>query len=195
MALSNPELLWGFQQLPKEFVVLDTETTGLPDEKGYPSIVTIGLAKVVAGKISDSIEFKVRPERKIEAEAEAVHGISQRDAEGFPPLFDSWPQLQQWLNGQVVVIHNASFDWPVLIDNAERDNLATLKPAGIFCSQKSAALWAQTVGVSGSWRGPSLDKLCSYLKVKSLREDIDGIHGAEIDARMTAEAVIQLMGC
>ena len=34
------ELLWIFTQLPDDYIVLDTETTGLPDENGPPDIVT-----------------------------------------------------------------------------------------------------------------------------------------------------------
>lgn len=189
----HSELLWSLAQLPDEFVVLDTETTGLPDKQGLPSVVTIGLAKVVAGKVTESTEFKVRPQRKIETEAEAVHGICQRDAEGFPHLAESWPGLQEWIDGQVVVIHNSSFDWPLMVDHAERDSLQPLKPAGVVCSQKSTALWAKAIGIKCYDRGPSLDRLCKHLDVQSLREEIDGIHGAEIDARMTAEAVIRVV--
>ena len=30
------ELLWIFTQLPDDYIVLDTETTGLPDKSGLP---------------------------------------------------------------------------------------------------------------------------------------------------------------
>ena len=33
------ELLWIFTQLPDHYVVLDTETTGLPNENNLPDIV------------------------------------------------------------------------------------------------------------------------------------------------------------
>jgi len=49
------------------------------------------------------------------------------------------------------------------------------------------------VGMKCSSRGPSLDRLSEFLGVKSLREEIEGIHGAEIDARMTAGAVVKLI--
>jgi DNA polymerase-3 subunit epsilon len=41
------ELLWIFTQLPDDYTVLDTETTGLPDENGPPDIVTLGLTVVI----------------------------------------------------------------------------------------------------------------------------------------------------
>ncbi len=33
------EMLWIFTQLPDDYIVLDTETTGLPDESGLPDHV------------------------------------------------------------------------------------------------------------------------------------------------------------
>ena len=40
------ELPWIFTQLPDDCIVLDTETTGLPDENGLPDIVTRGITAV-----------------------------------------------------------------------------------------------------------------------------------------------------
>ena len=56
------ELLWIFTQLPDDYIVLDTETTGLPDENGPPDIVTLGITVVRYRKIGASVEFKIRPQ-------------------------------------------------------------------------------------------------------------------------------------
>ena len=55
------ELLWIFSQLPDSYVVLDTETTGLPDEDGLPDIVTLGITVVKDRSIVEMIEFSIRP--------------------------------------------------------------------------------------------------------------------------------------
>ena len=52
------ELLWIFTQLPDDYIVLDTETTGLPDENGPPDIVTLGITVVRNRAIAESVEFK-----------------------------------------------------------------------------------------------------------------------------------------
>ena len=70
------ELLWIFTQLPDEYTVLDTETTGLPDENGLPDIVALGITVVKGRKITQSLEFEIRPTRAITEEARAVHGIT-----------------------------------------------------------------------------------------------------------------------
>lgn len=71
-------LLWPFTRLPSNYVVVDLETTGLPDEKGDPGIVSIGVVEVANNMILTSSEMKVRPRREITKEAEAAHGISNR---------------------------------------------------------------------------------------------------------------------
>jgi DNA polymerase-3 subunit epsilon len=59
------EQLWIFTQLPDDYIVLDTETTGLPDENGLPDIVTLGITVVRNREIAESIEFATRPQRCI----------------------------------------------------------------------------------------------------------------------------------
>ena len=70
------ELLWIFTQLPDDYIVIDTETTGLPDGNGLPDIVTLGITVVSGREIAESIEFEIRPTRVISEQAQAVHGIT-----------------------------------------------------------------------------------------------------------------------
>ncbi len=69
MMVMHNELLWIFTQLPDDYIVLDIETTGLPDENNLPDIVTLGLTVVRNRKIAEKIEFKTRPQRRITEEA------------------------------------------------------------------------------------------------------------------------------
>ncbi len=55
------KLLWIFTQLPDDYIVLDTETTGLRDGNGPPDIVTLGITVVRNREIAKSIEFETRP--------------------------------------------------------------------------------------------------------------------------------------
>jgi len=115
-----PELLWIFSRLPEHYVVLDTETTGLPDEEGLPDIITLGITVVRDRSVIDTAEFSIRPQRTISKEAEAIHGISNEQASGFRTFDSQWPEIADWFNDQLVVIHNASFDWPVLLNSFNR---------------------------------------------------------------------------
>ena len=69
MMVMHNELLWIFTQLPDDYIVLDIETTGLPDENNLPDIVTLGLTVVRNRKIAENIEFNTRPQRRITEEA------------------------------------------------------------------------------------------------------------------------------
>jgi DNA polymerase-3 subunit epsilon len=180
------ELLWVFTQLPDSYIVLDTETTGLPDEDGFPDIITLGLTVVRDQKISETTEFKIRPQKPISPEAQSIHGISNQQAATFESFESQWEQVAGCLTDQLVVIHNASFDWPILLDHVARYNLTMPPIKGVFCSQKAAIPWAQANDLDCSHRGPSLDLLTDELGVEDLRSNNDGIHGARIDSLQTA---------
>ncbi len=189
MKLMSNDLLWVFTQLPVDYIVLDTETTGLVDENGLPDIVTLGIAVVRHREIVDSVEFKLRPKKQISPEAQSIHGISNEQAARFEQFDAQWYQISNHLKDQLIVIHNASFDWPILLDHIDRYDLALPSIQGVFCSQKSAIPWAQAMGLPCSHRGPSLDTLTKVLGVENLRCKQGGIHGAGIDSQQSALVV------
>jgi DNA polymerase-3 subunit epsilon len=183
------ELLWVFTRLPDDYIVLDTETTGLPDENGLPDIVTLGITVVSNREIAGSVEFKTRPQKRISEKAQSIHGITNEQAAGFESFDSQWQQIAEYLMDQLIVIHNASFDWPILLDHAARYGLKMPAVQGVFCSQKAAIPWAQAMNLPCSHRGPSLDTLTKALGAEDLRAKKDGIHGAQTDSQQTAQVV------
>lgn len=183
------ELLWIFTQLPDDYIVLDTETTGLPDENGPPDIVTLGITVVRNRAIAESVEFKTRPQKRISEEAQRIHGITNEQAAEFAAFDSQWNPIADYLKDQLIVIHNASFDWPILLDHVARYGLSMPPVQGVFCSQKAAIPWAQATDLSCSHRGPSLDTLTKVLGVEDLRGKEGGSHGAEIDSQQAAQVV------
>tara|TARA_R110001599_G_scaffold351965_1_gene585310 strand:- start:245 stop:835 length:591 start_codon:yes stop_codon:yes gene_type:complete len=183
------ELLWIFTQLPDDYIVLDTETTGLPDENGLPDIVTLGITVVRNREIAESVEFKTRPQKRISEEAQSIHGITNEQAANFESFESQWSQIAEYLKDQLIVIHNASFDWPILLDHVARYGLAMPPIQGIFCSQKAAIPWAQAMNLQCSHRGPSLDTLTEALGVEDLRDKLGGLHGARIDSWQLTQVV------
>jgi DNA polymerase-3 subunit epsilon len=183
------ELLWIFAQLPDDYIVLDTETTGLPDENGLPDIVTLGITVVRDREIAESIEFEIRPTRSISEEAQAVHGITDEQSAAFETFESQWSQIAEYLKDQLIVIHNASFDWPILLDHVARYDVTMPQIKGVFCSQKAAIPWAQAKNLPCSHRGPSLDLLTEVLGIEDLRSKSNGIHGAEIDSQQTSQVI------
>lgn len=183
------ELLWIFTQLPDDYIVLDTETTGLPDENGLPDIVTLGITVVRNREIEESVEFKTRPQKRISEEAQSIHGITNEQAAAFESFDSQWQQIAEYLKHQLIVIHNASYDWPILLDHVVRHGLAMPEIQGVFCSQKAAIPWAQATNLPCSHRGPSLDTLTKALGAEDFRGNSGGSHGAEIDSRQTTQVV------
>jgi DNA polymerase-3 subunit epsilon len=183
------ELLWIFTQLPDDYIVLDTETTGLPDENELPDIVTLGITVVRNREIAGSVEFRTRPQKQISKEAQSIHGISNEHAASFESFGSQWGQIAEYLKDQLAVIHNASFDWPILLDHVSRYGLSMPPIQGVFCSQKAAIPWARAMNLSCSHRGPSLDTLTEMFGVENSRARHSGIHGAEIDSQQTARVV------
>lgn len=189
MKVMYNELLWIFTQLPDEYLVLDTETTGLPDENGMPDIVTLGITVVVNREVSECIEYKFKPQKMITEEARSIHGISNEQAARFPSFDSQWGRIAKNLTDRLVVIHNASFDWPILLDQVGRCNLDMPNIQGVFCTQKAAIPWAQALKLPCSHRGPSLDTLTKFLGVEDLRAAENGIHGAKIDSHQSAKVI------
>lgn len=183
------KLLWIFTQLPDDYIVLDTETTGLPDENGPPDIVTLGITVVRNREIAESVEFKTRPQKRVSEEAQSIHGISNEQAAEFESFDSQWCRIAEYLQDQLIVIHNASFDWPILLDHVSRYVLSMPPIQGVFCSQKATIPWAQAINLPCSHRGPSLDALTKALGVEDLRTKFGGIHGAAIDSQQTALVV------
>lgn len=184
------ETLSPFLTLPSSYIVLDTETTGLADEVGPPGIVTLGLTEVQNQKISKSIEFKLKPYRSINEEAQKIHGITNAEADKFASLESKWSEIKGFLDNKTIVIHNASFDWPIILFHIDKLHLSPLDDTLVFCSQKSSIPFATEHNIPMSSRGPSLDSLSEYLGITSLR--VNGLHGAEIDTRQTAMVVERL---
>ena len=145
-------------------------------------------------EIAESIEFATRPQQKISEEARSIHGIRNEQAAKFESFDSQWQRIDDYLKDQLIVIHNASFDWPILLDHVDRHHLLLSKIQGVFCSQKAAISWAQAMSLQCSHRGPSLDTLTKALDVESLRIKGGGIHGAKIDSCQAAQ-VIEVMRC
>lgn len=183
------ELLWIFTQLPDDYIVLDTETTGLPDESGPPDIVTLGITVVRNREIAESVEFRMRPQKRISEQAQAIHGIANEQAAEFETFACQWKPIADYLSDQLIVIHNASFDWPILLDHVSRYALTMPLIHGVFCSQKAAIPWAQAMNIPGSHRGPSLDTLTEIFGVEGFRAKEGGLHGAGMDSQQAAGVV------
>ena len=93
------------------FTAIDFETA-----TGYRnSACAIGLVRVESGKIVDTYCSLIRPpgneywSRNVD-----VHGISSQDTAGVPTFMELFPDFKHFIEGRILVAHNASFDKSVL---------------------------------------------------------------------------------
>lgn len=91
-------------------IVLDTETTGLDPLQGH-RVIEIGCLELVNRRLTgNSFHFYLQPDREIEAEAIAVHGITNEFLQDKPRFADIADDFIRFVRGAELVIHNAAFD-------------------------------------------------------------------------------------
>ncbi len=105
------------QSINTTYCVLDLETTGFSPET--EKITEIGVMKVEDGKVIDRFSTFVNPQKSIPMRVVEVTKITDdmvRDAETIDKVF---PKLLQFIEGSVLVAHNAEFDIGFLKHNAK----------------------------------------------------------------------------
>lgn len=90
-------------------VVLDTETTGLMPEMGH-RVIEIGAVRYENGQEVAKLNRLLNPKRKIEPSASRVNGIEDADLIGQLSFASFSQELIAFLDGALIVAHNARFD-------------------------------------------------------------------------------------
>lgn len=91
-------------------IILDTETTGIDPAQGH-RLIEIGCLELVNRRLTGrSFHHYLNPGREVEAEAMAVHGITNEflaDKPSFAAIVD---EFLAFVHGAELIIHNAPFD-------------------------------------------------------------------------------------
>ena len=125
------------------YVVLDTETTGLS-----------GRSKVVEIAIIDRdgqvlINTLVNPGRSpIQPAAREIHGITRDDVKGKPTFDDLWPDIKKIFNDHdIALAYNADFDFRLMAQSlTERSCQEEIKATRRGCIMKGYFRWQVTHG-------------------------------------------------
>lgn len=169
------------------FVILDTETTGLE----WPAeIVEIAVIDWTGAALVNS---RVKPVRPIPAGASAVHGIFDKDVADAPEWRMVRAAVFEAVRGKDVVIYNAAYDiklgiWTERLHKTKGENEWAVLPA--WCAMEwYAQYW-------GDWddyhKSFTWQRLTKAMGQQGLGEKIAGAHGALGDCLMTRELVLHV---
>lgn len=106
------------QEIDTTYCVLDLETTGF--SAVTEKITEVGIMKIKQGEIIDKFSCFVNPEKHIPQRVTEVTNITDdmvKDAETIEKVF---PKILEFIEGSVLVAHNAPFDMGFLKQNAKR---------------------------------------------------------------------------
>jgi len=175
------------QGIDTTYCVLDLETTGF--SPATEKITEIGIMKFQGGKVIDEFGCFVNPEKPIPARVIEVTNITDdmvKDAETIDRVF---PKILDFIEGSVLVAHNADFDINFLKHNADvlgykfdytyLDTLSLAKE--LFPNYKSYKLGriAKNLGITVEVAHRALDDVATTVKVFSIMLDMLKQRGAE----------------
>jgi ATP-dependent DNA helicase DinG len=97
-----------FGLLEEDIVMLDTETTGLSYR--HNELIEIAAARITGRKVVERFQTFVHPTGVIPAEIQVLTGITNLDVCNAPRAEEAVAKLAEFVGGQPVVAHNATFD-------------------------------------------------------------------------------------
>ncbi len=156
--------------IDSEYVVFDIETTGLnPAQDGITEIAAI---KAKDGIKIDEYHTLVNPGTPIPHEVTRLTGITNEMVKDAPTLESVLPAFYEFVQGTVLVAHNAGFDTGFVFKNGKRMGLEFSMPV------LDTLLLARRM--RPNYNAHKLDTLCQNLGV-----ELEGHHRAMHDADAT----------
>lgn len=174
-----------------DFVVFDTETTGLYASKG-DRIVSISAVRLKGGRIdlSDTFHEFINPNRNIPSKAAVIHGILPRMVDGKPTLEELLPSFIEYIGSSILVAHHAWLDMTFL--NLEMISLYGFSIQNLVLDTAildQAFRWRKTLSSKGPMKADSsLSALAERYHVH-----IEGHHSSFGDALATAQIFQQML--
>jgi DNA polymerase-3 subunit epsilon len=165
-----------------EYVVVDTETTGLQLSQG-DKIISISGIRIHRGRVQNAGIFNtlVNPGRPIPAESVKIHGIEDHMVADAPSMNEVYPQFMEYVGDSILVAHNAAFDKKCLDMAAAAAGLPQIDNPILDTLLLSYALHQ---GIEGH----SLDAIAERMGIA-----IEGRHTSLGDARATAHVFLGLL--
>lgn len=172
-------------------VVLDTETTGMNKAgavyEGH-RIIEIGCYELINRKPSGRrFHCYLNPDQAVDAEAVAVHGITDQFLLDKPRFADVVDEFMAFISGSELIIHNAAFDVSFL---EQELRLCRFQPATIAAVAQvlDTLLLARSLHPG---QKNNLDALCKRYFIDNGHRTL---HGALLDAEILADVYLAMTG-
>ncbi|MGB6117383.1 MAG: DNA polymerase III subunit epsilon [Mesorhizobium sp.] len=165
-------------------IVFDTETTGLDNR--LDRVIEIGAIELMDRfPTGRTFHVYIHPQdREIHPDAQAVHGISLADLAGKPVFAGIADEFEAFIDGAMLVAHNAGFDMGFINAEFARLDRAPVDP-GRVVDTLAIARRKHPMGPN------SLDALCKRYGVDNSHRTR---HGALLDSGLLAEVYLELTG-
>lgn len=168
-------------------IILDTETTGIDPKSGH-RIIEIGCVEMVNRRLTGNhFHVYINPNREVEAEAMAVHGITNEFLADKPLFAEIAQDFFAFIKGAELVIHNAPFDVGFINHEFALLNQG-LEKIETYCQVLDTLVLARQMHPG---QRNSLDALCRRYFVDNSGRDL---HGALLDAEILAEVYLAMTG-
>ena len=177
-------ILWARQMLTTDFVVLDSETTGLEYDD---EAVSIGLVAKDGTILLDTLLCHEKP---CSPKALATHGITWEMTRGAPRIADIYETLIDLLTAQPVIGYNAGFDHRIIQQTLDRYGLFSIH------WDYSSDVMGRFAAFYGAWNDYRQNYTWQKLTTATAHFGLSvvGAHGAVADALLTFGVVTKMAG-
>jgi len=165
-----------------EYVVFDTETTGLRLSEG-DKVISISGVRIRRGRMQNADIFHtlVNPGRSIPPESTLLHHIEDHMVADAPSIVQVYPQFIEFVGDSILVAHNAAFDKKCLEMAAAEAGLPMIDNPFLDTLFLSYGIHERTIG-------HGLDAMAERMGIT-----IEGRHTSLGDARATAQVFLGLI--
>lgn len=116
---------------PENYVILDTETTGLGNND---VVIQMGIIDLFGETILDTL-IKPTKRKRFSREATSIHGITMQMLQQDAPIFnDIIPDFEQILRNKTVIIYNAKFDVRLIMQTFKQDAIDRKVKINALCA-------------------------------------------------------------